>query len=428
MARTSRKRDGRSGRLRIGDDWNAITIIALSQSNPLKAVAEFVENSVDAGARHIVITRGREGGEHYLSVRDDGQGIPKDAQGVPDFRYVATHICDSVKRRLKAGGAQGIQGEFGIGLLSFWTVGEALTMTSAGTDGKTYQMVMRKGDPGYHMTQRRSLFPDRGTELKIRPLLPGLRQFSGDKIQWYLAAELRDRIRRSGVRIEVIDRSARKQYVVEPREFTGRLLHLSPETDDVYLELYLAQPDSDNKVALCRSGTRVLEDIGRLDAFNRDPWSSGYLQGIVDAPFVNLTPGTRTGVIHDDDYARLDALLAPIGAQLNRIIEEQRTAEEERASERILRSIQKAFKEALLTLPPEEYDWFDIGAAGSGRSAKNNTGPAGAPITEADDGEDSPGNPEAVFRICRAVVQCLHLTGIMRAAGRQLPNAARVGA
>ena len=31
-----------SGNLRIGDHWNAITIIALSQSNPLKAVAELV--------------------------------------------------------------------------------------------------------------------------------------------------------------------------------------------------------------------------------------------------------------------------------------------------------------------------------------------------------------------------------------------------
>ena len=29
-----------SGNLRIGDHWNAITIIALSQSNPLKAVAD----------------------------------------------------------------------------------------------------------------------------------------------------------------------------------------------------------------------------------------------------------------------------------------------------------------------------------------------------------------------------------------------------
>ena len=41
--------DGR-GRLRIGNQWNAITIIALSQNSPLKAIAEFVENSIDARA------------------------------------------------------------------------------------------------------------------------------------------------------------------------------------------------------------------------------------------------------------------------------------------------------------------------------------------------------------------------------------------
>ena len=51
-----------SGNLRIGDHWNAITIIALSQSNPLKAVAELVENCIDARAKSIVITRGKEKG------------------------------------------------------------------------------------------------------------------------------------------------------------------------------------------------------------------------------------------------------------------------------------------------------------------------------------------------------------------------------
>src|SRR5438309_2848476 len=43
-----------SGKLRIGDDWNAIRIIALSQNNPLKAIAEFVENSIDAHAKTVV--------------------------------------------------------------------------------------------------------------------------------------------------------------------------------------------------------------------------------------------------------------------------------------------------------------------------------------------------------------------------------------
>ena len=140
------------GKLRIGDDWNAITIIALSQSSPLKAIAELVENSIDAKARTVTITRGREHGRHYLAIRDDGEGVPRDADGRPDFRYVATHICDSVKRRLKAEGSSGLQGEFGIGLLSFWTVGEELTMTSTGADQRAYQMVMRKGDPSYTVT------------------------------------------------------------------------------------------------------------------------------------------------------------------------------------------------------------------------------------------------------------------------------------
>jgi HSP90 family molecular chaperone len=135
---TEAQRTQRRGRLKIGDDWNAITIIALSQSSPLKAIAELVENSIDAKARAITITRGREHGRHFLAIRDNGEGVPRDGDGKPDFRYVATHICDSVKRRMKSGGATGLQGEFGIGLLSFWTIGEELMMISTGADQRPY--------------------------------------------------------------------------------------------------------------------------------------------------------------------------------------------------------------------------------------------------------------------------------------------------
>src|SRR5271166_5536962 len=163
------------GKLRIGDDWNAIRIIALSQSNPLKAIAELVENSIDAHARKITITRGREHSEHYLSIRDDGDGVPRDSEGLPDFKYVATHICDSIKRRMKGNGqGLGVQGEFGIGLLSFWTVGDQLAMASIGADQRVYQMTMNKGDPRYAVAARRTLFAEKGTELKISPLLDGI--------------------------------------------------------------------------------------------------------------------------------------------------------------------------------------------------------------------------------------------------------------
>jgi len=369
MAKTSavKSREPGSGKLRIGDDWNAIRIIALSQANPLKAIAEFVENSIDAHAKTITITRGREHGEHYLTVRDDGDGVPRDPDGLPDFKYVATHICDSIKRRLKADGARGgIQGEFGIGLLSFWTVGHTLTMTSTGADQRAYQMVMTKGDQRYTVGPRRMLFAERGTEVKINPLLEGIRSFSGEKIQWYLASELRDRIRNTQVRVTVIDKLARKQYEVEPRQFGGQLLHLLPAVrspfGEAYAELYLTEPADDCRVALTRSGTRVIEDITTLPGLERPPWNSRYLQGLIDVPYLNLTPGTRSGIVHDERYATFVEALPPLEAHLNGVIEAQRRAEEEQANRESLRAIQRAFREALLALPREEYDWFDIQA------------------------------------------------------------------
>jgi len=384
-----------SGKLRIGDDWNAITIIALSQQSPLKAVAELVENSIDAHASAIVITRGKERGQHYLRISDDGAGIPRNASGVPDFHYVATHICDSLKRRLKHEERQSVQGEFGIGLLSFWTLGEGLVLISAGADARTYEMRMGKGDPRYTISERRRLFAEKGTEVAIRPLLPGIRSLSGEKIQWYLASELRDRIKRTGVRIRVIDRQARTQHEVVPREFSGRLLRDLPavetEWGEAYLELYFDEPGPANHVGLYRHGTRVLEDIAVLDAFQRTPWQTGCLQGIIDAPFLTLTPGTRTGILHDDRFETLCRLLEPVEARLNQIIEEQKRAAEEQASKEVLRSIHRAFKEALLALPAEEYDWFQIPDGRDGtRKARQQPG---APLAEME--EEHP-EPDAV--------------------------------
>ncbi|HTU48871.1 MAG TPA: ATP-binding protein [Bryobacteraceae bacterium] len=380
------------GKLKIGDDWNAIRIIALSQSNPLKAIAEFVENSIDAHAKTVTITRGREHGEHYLSIKDDGDGVPRDDEGKPNFKYVATHICDSIKRRLKAEGVgNGLQGEFGIGLLSFWTIGDQLTMISAGSDQRSYQMMMRKGDPGYAVSPRRVLFAEGGTELRISPLLEGIRILSGEKIQWYLASELRDRIRSAEVRVTVIDKLARKQYEVEPRAFEGRLLHQLPAirtpVGDAYAELYLAEPADSCRVSLTRAGTRVIEDLATLPGLERAPWSSKYLQGLIDVPFLNLTPGTRSGIIHDERYAALLEALQSLEIHLNGLIEAQRRAEEEQASQQSLRAIQRAFREALLALPPEEYDWFDIQARARHESGplRPNVGELG-PAT----GEDGP--------------------------------------
>ena len=85
---TARLNISEKGKLRIGDDWNAIRIIALSQSNPLKAIAEFVENSIDAHAKTIVVTRSREHGEQCLVVKDDGDGGVKVAEFLAAQKFI----------------------------------------------------------------------------------------------------------------------------------------------------------------------------------------------------------------------------------------------------------------------------------------------------------------------------------------------------
>lgn len=385
--------EGESGKLKIGDHWNAITIIALSQNNPLKAIAEFVENSIDAGARNVTIVRGKSRNEHYIKIVDDGKGIA-------DFRYVATHIGDSIKRELKLKGEKGLQGEFGIGLLSFWTVGETCTLTSAGPDRVARSMRLVKGNPSYVITESHSLFEHAGTELLITPILAGVRVLSGDKIQNFLASELRDRISRSGVRIRIVDHASRRELVVEPRKFKGRLIHALPELrcpfGEVYLELYFAEPSQDNSIGLYKQGTRVIPSIASLDHFSSPPWTSSQIEGIIDAGFLQLTPGTRDGIVLDEAYESFCIALQPLEANLLELLDERKRAEEEEASRQILGRVTRALREAFLHLPSEEYGWLAAKTHDSKRpvagGAGGSPGPGGAVGGQAAQGASAPGD------------------------------------
>ncbi|MBN1647635.1 MAG: ATP-binding protein [Spirochaetales bacterium] len=377
----SKKTTERGGKLKIGDDWNAITIIALSQNNPLKAIAEFVENSIDANAKHISLIRGKEKGEVYLRVVDDGDGIE-------DLKYVATHIGDSIKRNMKKAGGTGIQGEFGIGLLSFWTVGKELVITTSCKDGKPRRMKMVRENPGYSISQVNHLFDIAGTELLISPILPGIRALSGERLQAYLASELRDRIAKHGVRITIYDKLSRKQLEVEPRKFHGHLLHNLPEIrspyGEIYCELYLNEPSPDNELGLYKLGTRVFPKITVLDCFSRHPWNSPYLEGIIDCSFLQLTPGTRDGVVQDDMFSAFIDSMQPMEEYLDACIREQKQAEEQKASKTLLSRLTKAFRDAYVYLADLDYSWLEIKT----KKKQTMTGHDGSELQEAVSNDD----------------------------------------
>jgi anti-sigma regulatory factor (Ser/Thr protein kinase) len=69
------KSPARSLLLRSADAFDLIRWLARSQSDPRKAVAELVQNSIDAHALRVTIERRRLRGGPALVVRDDGEGV-----------------------------------------------------------------------------------------------------------------------------------------------------------------------------------------------------------------------------------------------------------------------------------------------------------------------------------------------------------------
>jgi len=389
-------------RLKIGDEWTAIQIIARSQANPQKAVAELVENSIDAGATRVSITRGRRRGRVFLRVSDDGRGVPLNEEGVPDFDYVATHICDSLKRRLDERQRGGVQGEFGIGLLGFWSIGRELEMVSQTGEAPPHMMFLRSGSRTY---ERRRYLGGRagpGVDVTIHEVHREVQsRLTAERLQRYLGEELRERIRRQGVTIILEDRlPPSKTLEVRPAVFRGeRIAEIGeiPVADHppVRAEIYLAPealPGAERPaVGLYRLGTRVCQDIAALPEFAREPWSTGRLEGALDYADFRVAPASREGFTPDASYHPFVEAVRGVEPILLERLRREEEARAEQAGRSLVRELQSAFARLLKDLPAGDYEWF--GADGRRPFAGGGEGRPGGPDAVPGGGDAAPGEP-----------------------------------
>ena len=77
----------------------------------------------------------------------------------------------------------------------------------------------------------------------------------------------------------------------------------------MHAELYFRSETSSENVgiAICKDGTRVLQNITELMQFQHAPWGDSRVEGILDFEAFNLAPGTRGGIVPDE---RLDAFVS----------------------------------------------------------------------------------------------------------------------
>lgn len=388
------KAPARTLTLRPADPFDLIRWLARSQSDPRKAVAELVQNSIDARARHVSVERRRLRGGPAMVIRDDGEGILPALGREEALRFLATNIGASQKRRLTADERRRlvVSGQYGVGLLGFWSIGHRLEIRSRVGGSGVHVLRLEEDAPRVALDE---LAPEIGapatfTELVVTELHEtAARALSARRLADYLAAELRGPILASGAAVEIRDATARglaqKRFPVAPQPFMGERLQLPaelpvPEFGPLRVELYLARGAERPAVQVSCAGTLVADDVGELHALDlaTAPWVGCELAGLLDFASFTVPPGTRRGVIPD---AAAEAFVAALGelrplveAELKRLDRERRSA----ADRQVMDDLRKALRGLRARLPQ-----YDLPAVEGGRDGEAARGPGAAEVSDA---------------------------------------------
>ena len=391
-----------TGNLKPADPFELIRWLARSQNDPRKALAELVQNSLDAGAARIQIIRARERGLTALHVLDDGGGVLPDLPRGEALSYIATHIGHSRKRNLTLEQRRELmlQGKYGIGLLGFWSIGRYFEMRSQVNGSEPWVLRLTEDEPRFEIERLRGRLALQGTwtEVVVRQLhRPAFVSLGARRIADYLAAELRGQLLARPVSLAIHDRIARgrapKHLSVHPVRYPGQPLPLPEQIETPYgpvrVELYLlpergAEP---GRVTVSCTGTVVYDDICHFELadFRHSPWSDGRVVGMLDFEAFEVAPGTRRGVIPNDAASAFAEALRKLEDPIQQTLaaEQQRLASELEAD--LLKQLQRAFRDVPRLAP--EYDFFAVqgergrvpGSGGAGEETGAGTTPSELP-------------------------------------------------
>ena len=379
-------------KLQPADPFDLIRWLARSQSDPRKAIAELVQNSIDARATSVRVERRRLRGQPALVIRDDGEGVLPAMGREEALRYLGTHVGHSHKLGLspRERHERVIAGQYGVGLLGFWAIGAKLELRSrvAGSDVHVLSLEAERPTARLGRMPVELAAPITFTELVIYEIHEAaMRSLSGRRLADYLAAELRGPILTTGASVEIRDQLARrlaqKRFPVTPKRYDGMPLDVPAEipVDDyppIRVELYLSRGTDRPAIQLACAGTLVADDIADVEVLDlaRSPWTGRDVTGIIDFAGFRVPPGTRRGVIPDAAAlacARALAAIEPVLARELERLDRKRRAEADR---HVVGELRKALRGLRERMPH-----YDLPAIDRGSNPERGARP-GAPLPE----------------------------------------------
>lgn len=377
--RTQRGADGSaSGEIGVTDPFQLVRLLARSQSDPRKAVSELVQNALDEQASHVQLTRRKQGREIVLSVFDNGRGVLPHLGRAEALETIARSIGHSRKRQMSFDERMraAMLGQYGIGLLGFWSLGHELRMLSRVDGSAVWALSLFEDSSKFEVSPAGEIFTqtaDTWTEVQIIRIHPAaLSATSGLRLQKYLGTELRGQLIRHGASLTIVDTlqkgAAGKTLTVSPTELAGERLALDEKLNvpgfqyPIELNLYFtgdASGEEDFALRLAAAGAVVVDDIRAHPAFQMEPWSDVAMAGIIDFPHLEIPPGSRRGFIANDAaQAMVEALTryAPVVAEA---LQARKDADASRVTVGVHRQLAKLFAKATELVP--HLEWFEIG-------------------------------------------------------------------
>ncbi len=388
------------GKVRAHDPFELIRWLALSQPDPRKALAELVQNSLDAVARHVRVTRVRERGAACLRILDDGDGVIPELDRPAALRYIATHIGHSRKRDLSPQQRLELmtQGQYGIGLLGFWSLGQQLEMRTAIPGQRPHRLILHRDDPDFLIEPIRGRLglDERWTEVVVIGLhREAQAALLGRRAADFLGAELRGQLLDRDVALVVEDRMARglarKLIPVKPPRYLGERVEgigplEIPGHPPIRFEVYVTGDEpaagSHTGLAVYAAGTLVTEGFADLGALDLDhaPWTDPRLGGFVDFPGLRVAPGSRRGVVVDAAAGAFAGALRTVEPILVGILEARERRRAEELDRSMIRDLQHAFRDLQRHRP--RYAMLPVakpeGATGGGPGSRLGEGETGA--------------------------------------------------
>jgi Histidine kinase-, DNA gyrase B-, and HSP90-like ATPase len=404
-----RRADTSSLKLRPAEPFDLIRWLARSQSDPRKAIAELVQNSLDANARRVTIERRRVRRTPALVIRDDGEGIVPELAREEALRAIATNIGHSRKRGLSPRERHDeiVAGKYGIGLLGFWSVGHRMEIRSRVGGGDVWVLRMVEDQERAELTRDRMAFEtaDTFTEIVISELHEsGQRLLTGRRLNDYLASELRGMLLVTGAALEIHDRLARglaeRTFAVVPRRFVGERLAV-PEVAPVAgypsarLEIYLARGGDRPGIEVSCAGTLVADDAAELRAAGLDcsPWVGRGLTGLIEFPAFQIPPGTRRGIVPDAASEAFGRAMAEYASLIEAALARLERERQATTSRQLLSDLRRALRGLRARLPQYELPRVEAAeVAGEGTTAVEGAGaaPEGLPIATSAGADEGP--------------------------------------